>query len=263
MFSRIARMASVTWRTDGAITRLTLTRPDKLNALGEAEAAEFAAAVKAVGRERSKVVILEGQGKAFCAGGELEFIEGNRKRSKAALAPLMRRYYESFLCVRALPQVTLAKLQGAAVGAGLCLALACDLRAAAEDAKLGFNFVKLGLNPGMAAWPLARDIFGDARARELLFLGRFFTGRQLFDWGAACACAAPDQLDAAVNEVARELAGHSGLALRLLKKETALDRALPRHLAFEARGQAEAFHSPDIVEGVAAVRERRAPKFHS
>jgi enoyl-CoA hydratase len=102
----------------------------------------------------------------------------------------MRRFYGSFLSIRGLPQVTITKMQGSAVGAGLCLALATDLRVVCDDARLGFNFVRLGLNPGMAAWPLARFAFGDSRARELLFTGRFFTGRELFDWGAASARAA-------------------------------------------------------------------------
>jgi len=255
-------MPTVTWRTEGAITRLTLNRPAQLNALGEDEARDFREALRAVAREKSKVVVVEGEGKAFCAGGDLAFIEGNRKRPKAVLAPLMRRYYGSFLGLRALPQVTLAKVQGAAVGAGFCLALACDLRAVAADAKVGFNFVRLGLNPGMAAWPLARSIFGEARARELLFLGRFFSGRQLFDWGAASACAeSAAALDEATQALARELAGHSSSALRLLKRETALDQPLEPYLRFEARGQAETFKGADILEGVAAVRERRPPRF--
>ena len=256
-------MPAVVWSTEGAVTRLTLASPDKLNALDERVAREFRAAVTAIAREKSKVVVLAGGGKAFCAGGDLGFIEANRRRPKSALAPLMRRFYGSFLGLRALPQVTLAKVHGAAVGAGLCLALACDLRAVTAEAKLGFNFVRLGLNPGLGAWPLARSVFGDARARELLFLGRFFSGRQLYDWGAACACAAnAAELDREVDTVAGELARHSRLSLRLLKSETSLDDGtLKRCLALEARGQAACFKGPDIVEGVAAVRERRPPRF--
>jgi enoyl-CoA hydratase/carnithine racemase len=260
----IAAMAAVSWSTDGAVTRLTLEQPEKLNALGEDCAREFAAAVRAVAREKSRVVVLSGRGRVFCAGGDLAFIEKNRERPKAALQALMRGFYTSFLSIRSLPQVTIAQVHGAAVGAGLCLALACDLRAVTADARLGFNFVRLGLNPGMAAWPLACAAFGEARARELLFLGRFFSGADLRLWGAACACE-PDEaaLAARVRELASELAGHSGLSLRLLKRETALGPALARFLSFEARGQADCFKGPDIAEGVSAVRERRAPRFSS
>ena len=246
-------MKQVAWRTDGAVTRLTLNRPEALNALSEEMAAEFSSTVKRVAREKSKVVILEGAGKAFCAGGDLAFIEKNRTRPAAALAPLMRRFYGSFLSLRALPQVTIARVYGSAVGAGLCLALACDLRAVDGGAKLGCNFVRLGLNPGMAAWPLARAAFGDARTRELLFTGRFFTGREMISWGAG--------LDATAEELARAVAAGSSGALRALKAETRLGEKLAPYLAAEARGQALAFRGRDIVEGLAAVRGRRAPNF--
>ena len=246
-------MTQVSWRTDGAITRLILNRPEALNALSESMAEEFSAAVKRVAREKSKVVVLEGAGKAFCAGGDLAFIEKNRTRPTASLAPLMRQFYGSFLSIRGLPQVTIANIHGSAVGAGLCLALACDMRVVAPDAKLGFNFVRLGLNPGMAAWPLARAAFGDARARELLFTGRFFTGQEMIDWGAAVA--------GAPGELAGLTAGGSSEALRLLKAETSLGENLAPYLAHEARGQARTFKGPDVVEGVAAVRARRAPRF--
>lgn len=252
-------MPGVTWKTEGALTRLTLARPDKLNALGESEAREFAAAVSRVSKEKSRVVLLEGQGKAFCAGGDLAFIEGNGRRPKAALAPLMERYYRSFLSVRTLPQIVVAKVHGSAVGAGLCLALACDLRVTTPAARLGFNFVRLGLNPGMAAWPLARAIFGEARAKELLMLGRFFTGADLHRWGAACAVDA--DVDAAASALVAELLSLSPVALRLLKGETAMSDPLAPFLRFEARGQAKAFKAADIKEGLAAVREKRPPRF--
>ena len=252
----------VVWRTDGAVTRLTLNRPASLNALSEELAAEFSAAVKRIAREKSKVVLLEGAGAAFCAGGDLAFIETNRRRKAAALAPLMRKFYGSFLSIRSLPQVVIAKIHGSAVGAGLCLALAADLRVVADDARLGFNFVRLGLNPGMAAWPLALAALGDARARDLLFTGRFFTGRNLFDWGAASARAAnADEASVAADTVAHDVAAGSGESLRLLKAETRLDGNLDVFLSHEARGQARTFKGADIVEGVAAVRERRAPRF--
>jgi enoyl-CoA hydratase/carnithine racemase len=255
-------MSLVSWRTDGAVTRLTLNRPGSLNALSEELAAEFAAAVKRVAREKSKVVLLEGAGPAFCAGGDLAFIEANRRRKPSALVHLMRKFYGSFLSIRTLPQVTIAKIHGPAVGAGLCLALAADLRVVCDDARLGFNFVRLGLNPGMAAWPLARAAFGDARARDLLFTGRFFSGRELFDWGAASVRTPRAQgLNAAAEGLARTVASNSASCLRLLKKETRLREDLSPFLEFEARGQARMFSGPDLGEGLAAVRERRLPRF--
>lgn len=255
-------MPLVRWRTEGPISTLTLERPEALNAMSEDMAKDFAAAVKRLAREKSKVVVLESKGAAFCAGGDLAFIEKNRLRQAAKLAPLMRRFYGSFLSIRDLPQATIAKIQGAAVGAGLCLALACDLRVVTLDAKLGFNFVRLGLNPGMAAWPLARAAFGDARARDLLLTGRFFSGRDLLSWGAASGSAAiAAELDVVAEELARLVAAGSAMSLRLLKAEMRLVEDLSPFLVHEAKGQAAAFKGPDLREGVRALRERRPPQF--
>lgn len=252
----------VRWKTDGLITRVTLHRPEALNALGEKEAAQFSTALPKIAREKSRVVILTGEGAAFSAGGDMAFIEKNRARPKAMLPPLMRRFYASFLNVRKLPQVTIAQINGAAVGAGLCLALACDLRTTLSSAKLALNFVRLGLNPGMAAWPLARNVLGDARARELLLTGRFFSGKDLHDWGgAALSCDTHAHLDERTRGFALELAGKSWSAVRVLKEEMRLGEDLGKFLALEARGQTECFKGPDIIEGVAAIREKRAPRF--
>jgi enoyl-CoA hydratase/carnithine racemase len=253
-------MPQLSWRTEGAATILTLERPEALNALSEGLAREFAAAVRRVALERSRAVILQGAGRSFCAGGDLAFIDANRRRPASELAPRMRRFYASFLSLRSLPQVTIAKVQGSAVGAGLCLALACDLRVVDADARFAFNFVRLGLAPGMAAWPLARAAFGDARARELLFTGRFFSGREMAAWGAASAPGSAG-LDAAAADLAALAAEASPEALRELKAETRLGADLAPFLAREARGQARTFKSEDLAEGLAALRERRLPSF--
>lgn len=254
--------APVFWRTQEGVTRLVLNRPRSLNALDQETSNAFRRALRQVAREPSRVVVLTGSGEAFCAGGDLGFIERARRVPRERLPALMRRFYSSFLGLRDLPQATIAQVNGAAVGAGLCLAAACDLRTVLAGARLGFNFVRLGLNPGMAAWPLARAAFGEARARELLFTGRFFNGRQMAAWGAA-SFAAPGarRLEERTRALARELASLSGPALRLVKAETRVAADLEPFLAFEARGQAACFHGSDLAEGLAAVRERRRPRF--
>lgn len=255
-------MSLVSLRTEHSITTVRLERPEAMNAMSERMARDFAAAVKRAAREKSKVLVLEAAGAAFSAGGDLGFIQANMKRPKASLAGIMRRFYGDFLSIRDVPQVTIAKVQGTAVGAGLCLALACDLRVAAAGAKLSFNFVRLGLNPGMAAWPLARAALGDARARELLFTGRLFSGSDLHAWGGASDSAATHEgLDEACAALARRVAEGSAESLRLLKAETMLSGGLAPYLAHEAKGQALTFKGADLVEGVLAIRERRAPRF--
>ncbi len=251
----------VTLKIDGAVARLTLNRPAALNALDQTEADAFSRAVKTVARGKTRVLLLSGAGRAFCAGGDLAFIEGNTRLSAPVLRRRMRRFYASFLGLRALPQATVARVHGPAIGAGLCLAMACDLRTVLSSARLAFNFTRLGLSPGMAAWPLARAGLGEARAKELLFTGRSFTGKDLHSWGAAAACEETEAaLDQATERLAAELAGVSVSARERLKAETRLDDLTP-YLEFEARAQAETFRLPDLREGLAAVKERRPPKF--
>jgi enoyl-CoA hydratase/carnithine racemase len=253
---------TVTWTTEGGVTALKLNRPDSLNAMDESLAEEFREACAKIAKERSRVVILTGEGRAFSAGGDLGFIEQNQVRAKAKLPAIMRRFYGSFLALRELPQVTIAQINGAAVGAGLCLAFACDLRTALAGAKMGFNFVRLGLNPGLAAYPLATAVLGPGRARELILTGRFFTGSVLASWGGAVLAAETDeQLRDETAALAAEIASHSPLALSLAKREMALGAPLEDFLDFEAKGQADAFKSADLAEGLKAVRERRAPRF--
>jgi enoyl-CoA hydratase len=255
-------MPTLSLKTEGLVTTLTLQRPEAYNAMSEAMAEEFAAAVKYAAKEPSRVLVVRGEGPAFSAGGDLGFIDTNMARPQAKLAPLMREFYGSFLSIRDLPQVTVASVHGTAVGAGLCLALACDLRVVSLEARLSLNFVRLGLNPGMGAWPLARAAFGDARARELLFTGRNFTGRDMVEWGAAMAGASSDvELLSMTDALAQSLAACSGESLRVLKAETRLGEKLDPYLAHEAKGQAVTFKGKDIAEGVAAVREKRLPKF--
>lgn len=252
----------VRWSTEGRVTRLWLCRPQALNALGEEEARQFSHALPKIAKEKSRVLVITGEGAGFSSGGDMAFIEKNRARSRAELPAIMKDFYSSFLSLRKLPQVTMAQINGAAVGAGLCLALSCDLRTTLCEARLALNFTRLGLNPGMGAWPLARAAFGDARARDLLITGRFFSGTDLYDWGAAsAACEKPEELDGRTSALADQIAALSWDALSLLKKEMTMGDDIDQYLAFEAEGQADCFKGPDIVEGVAAIRGRRPPRF--
>jgi enoyl-CoA hydratase/carnithine racemase len=253
---------TVRWSTGGRVTRLWLCRPQALNPLGEEEARQFSEALSKIAKEKSRVLIVTGEGAGFSAGGDMAFIEKNRSRAKAELPAVMKNFYSSFLNIRGLPQVTIAQINGPAIGAGMCLALACDLRTTLSTSRLALSFTRLGLNPGMGAWPLARAAFGDARARDLLLTGRFFSGQDLYDWGAASLTSEkPDQLEELTLGLANELAALSWTAVGILKKEMSLGDTLDKFLTFEAEGQADCFKGPDVAEGVAAIRGRRQPKF--
>jgi enoyl-CoA hydratase len=175
----------------------------------------------------------------------------------------MRGFYKLFLAVRDLPCPTLAAINGAAVGAGLCVALACDLRVASATAKLGLNFTALGLHPGMGAtWTLPR-LVGPARAAELLFTSRIVTGAEAAEMGLVGRALPAAEVVPATRQIAREIAACAPAANRGLKRALgrSMGASLEDQLSFEAEEQARCFETRDAREGIAAARERRAPRF--
>jgi enoyl-CoA hydratase len=175
----------------------------------------------------------------------------------------MASFYRLFLSVRELPCPTLAAINGAAVGAGLCVALGCDLRYVASDAQIGLNFARLGVHPGMAAtWTLPR-LVGPAQAAELLYSGRLIDGSEAHRIGLANRVLPAGEVLAAAQATAREIAANAPLAVRAIKRALARSDEAPieDQLQFEATEQARTFETSDAREGIAAIRARRSPCF--
>jgi len=258
-------------RRDGDVVVLTFDRPDQLNAMTQAMGEAFADCVAELSRDESiRAVVLTGAGRAFSAGGDMDMINDRALEGRAApglarrpIRDTMRAFYKLFLSVRDLPMPTIAAINGHAIGAGFCVALACDLRIVAERAKVGLNFTKLGLHPGMAAtWTLPR-LVGPALAAELLYSSRLLGGEEAARIGLANRCLPTDEVVPAAVELAQEIAGCAPLAVRALKRglQRTEDATLEDQLSFEAHEQAICFESEDVHEGIAAVREKRDPSF--
>ena len=256
---------------DGGVVTLTFNDPSRLNAMTQAMGEAFRDAINELaGDDSLRAVVLTGAGRAFSAGGDLSMIEGRaalgasgRPGARGEIRDGMRAFYQLFLSLRDLPCPTLAAINGAAIGAGLCVALACDVRLVARDAKLGLNFTQLGLHPGMGAtWTLPR-LVGPARAAEILFSSRLFSGSEAVEFGLANRALATADVLPATRSLAGEFAAAAPLAVRGVKR--ALRRSetarLEDQLDFEAAEQAACFESRDVQEGLAAARERRPPKF--
>src|SRR5690242_17199390 len=138
-------------RPEEGVVLLTLDNPDQRNAMSEAMTASWGRALAAVSEDPSvRVVVVTGEGSAFCSGGNTSWIASEPDASVDHLRTRMAAFYRAWLAVRALEIPTLAAVNGPAIGAGLCLALACDLRYAGRRARLAAPFVKLGIAPGMA-----------------------------------------------------------------------------------------------------------------
>lgn len=256
---------------DGDVATLTFNDPDRRNAMTREMGERFAREVAGLCREPGlRAVVLTGAGRAFSAGGDLGMIEEQARAGAAdpgvarrAIRDTMRSFYQLFLSVRDLPCPSVAAINGHAVGAGLCVALACDLRLVSSEAKLGLNFTRLGLQPGMGAtWTLPR-LIGAARAAEMLYTGRLIDGEEAARLGIASRVLPQGEVLPAAQALAREIAAAAPLAVAGVKRslERSERATLEDQLSFEAEVQAACFESSDVHEGLAAARERREPKF--
>jgi enoyl-CoA hydratase len=249
--------------TDG-VALLTLNQPARRNPMSERMGEELADALRDLAaREDVRVLVLAGAGESFCAGGDMALIEANTERSVETRRQVMRAYYDRYLSLLRLEIPTIAALHGHAVGGGLALALACDLRYAAEDARLSVNFARLGLHPGMASTLTLPRAIGAARALELFYTGRVVSGREAEALGLVNRAVPRAELMAAALETARAIAAGAPLVVRMLKRAVyqGLEGAVTAAVEYEAFCQAITFGSEDLREGLAAARERRTPRF--
>jgi len=245
-------------RRDDGVAIITLTRPDRLNALSSAVAADLAAAVIAVETDDTlRAIVVAGEGKAFCAGAdisELATLDG-----PSAFAAFVQRLTDAFAVLASCPKPSVAALHGAVFGGGLELALACDLRIAEEGTKLGVPEIRLGLLPGAAGTVRLPRLLPKAVAKHLLLTGEPMTALDAERFGLVnTVVPAGESLDAACALAAR-LAASAPLALAAAKR--LVDEPVTDAVAVERRVVSGLFGTEDGVEGVRAFLEKRPPKF--
>lgn len=238
---------------------LTLDLPDRRNAMTAELTSAWATAIEDLRSDADlRAVVVTGAGTAFCAGGDLSWIAESPDLSVMAVRERMLPFYRTWLSVRSLDVPVVAAVNGPAIGAGLCLALACDIRYAAPAATFVAPFARLGMHPGMAATYLLPEVVGVARARELLLTGRRVDAAEAYAIGLVSAVA--DDVLAYAIEAAQGIAASAPIAVRLTK--TALSgEGIEAALAWEALAQPLTMTTADLREGMAAHGERRAPRF--
>jgi len=257
-------MPEVHLERDGAVATLVLDDIRRKNAMTPELGDALAARVKEIGRDPTlRAVVLTGAGGAFSAGGDLAMLERLRKATFTEARAFMLAFYERYLSITSLQIPVVAAIEGAAIGAGLCVALAADIVIADEDAKLALNFATLGLHPGMGATYLVPHRVGPQRATELLLTGRRFTGRDAANWGMALEALPAANVLGRAKELAAQMAGAAPLAVRAVKKALEIDKsALAAALDREAYEQAISYGSEDLGEGLRAASEKRRPAFN-
>lgn len=251
-------------RPSEGVVLLTLDNPGMRNAMSEEMTDSWVRAVDALAEDPTvRVVVVTGEGSAFCSGGNTSWIASEPDASVDHLRSRMLPFYRAWLSVRRLEVPTIAAVNGHAIGAGLCLALACDIRYAASGAKLGLPFNKLGMHAGMAGTYLLPDVVGPAHARDLLLTGRVVEADEALRLGMVSRVIDPDTFLSEVLETAEGVAATAPIAARLTK----VALADGGHADFESALQWEALAQPmtlataDLQEGIAAAREKRAPRF--
>ena len=251
-------------RRDGGIVLLTLNDPARRNAMADAMTEAWREAIAGLrGDPDLRCVVVTGAGHAFSSGGDLTWIAGRGEIDIVPLRDHMLGFYRTWLSIRSLEVPTVAAVNGAAVGAGLCLALACDLRYAADDAKLIAPFTRLGMHPGMAATYLLPDVAGLPLAREMLFTGRAVTGAEAAPSGLVNRAMPREEVLEEALSVAARIAENAPAATRLTKAALAGGgpRSVEEALRWESLAQPVTMASADLAEGLAAQREKRAPRF--
>lgn len=251
-------------RPSEGIVVLTLNDPERRNAMSDEMTAAWKQAVTGLrGEPGLRCVVVTGAGSAFSSGGNLSWLKERNEIEVPELRDHMMDFYRSWLTIRSLEVPTIAAVNGHAVGAGLCLALACDLRYAAADAKLLAPFTALGLHPGMAATYLLPEVAGLPLARELLFTGRAVTGAQAEGYGLVNRAVPREEVLAEALRVATEIAAQAPIAVRLTKAALADGGApsLEAALRWESLAQPVTMGSRDMIEGLTAQADKRAPRF--
>ncbi|MBI2866286.1 MAG: enoyl-CoA hydratase [Chloroflexi bacterium] len=252
---------------EAGIATVTLNRPEVLNAFNDAMGREFMEAMESLAGDKAvRVVVLKGAGRGFSAGADVRrFAQAVEARSKGekviGMGSVLRG--RGPLALREMPQPVIASVHGPCVGLGFTLALASDLRIAAQDVQFGAVFARVGLMPEFGSTYFLPRLVGVAKALELCLTGRLFGAQEALEIGLVNRVVPGESLEAETYELARQIAAGPPLALGLIKRflHQGLDADLPTQYYAESLAIQRLFESEDHAEGVRAFLEKRAAVF--
>ena len=250
----------VIYTVENGVAWIRLNRPEALNAVNGALRRALAGSVKQADRDGTvKVVVVTGEGRAFCAGADVREFQTR----EGALEGIEQDYEYLLSRLWSMPKPTIAAMNGVAAGIGASLALVCDLRFAVPQASFVEAFVKIGLTvDGGASWLLPR-LIGSGKALELFYTGDPFTAADAERFGLVNRVVEPERLEPTVRELAERLAAGPTRALSAIKRSVAyaLNTTLEEAMEFEFHLQGVQMQGEDFKEGVAAFLEKRQPRF--
>src|ERR1043165_2124359 len=251
--------------SENGVTTLTLNRPERLNALSPAMTAGLKEALERLATDREcGAIVITGAGRGWCAGGDVKTMESRgRDQSFEDRAEGLRRAHQLPLLLRTMPKVVIAAINGPVAGAGMGLALACDLRIAGKSARFGTAFARIGYSGDYGgSWSLTR-LVGTAKARELYFTADIIDAEEAGRLGIVNRVVADDELQAETMALARRIADGPRIALGYMKRNLLAAETEPFQtvLELEAVHQARCAFTEDHKEAVAAFVEKRRPVF--
>ena len=259
----MADYETIRFELDGAVARITLNRPDRLNSFNVQMHHELADVLRE-GLEDARVVVLTGAGRGFCAGQDLNDRAVSADGHPADLGNAVETCWNPLIRqLTSLPQPVIARVNGVAAGAGANIALACDIAVAARSAKFIQSFSAIGLIPDSGGtWALPR-VVGQARALGLALTGEPLSAEKAEQWGMIWKCVDDEALDAEVDAIAQKLASLPPLGLAAIKKmlRESWSHSLDQELNLQRDAMRRLGFTEDYREGVAAFLEKRPANF--
>lgn len=246
--------------TGGGILEIRLNRPERMNALGVETVLALHQAIDEASRRKARVVLLSGTGRAFCAGADLKQRKGMDLQARLAHNASINQAINALAAARF---VTVAVLNGLALGGGLEMALACDLRIAATGISLGLTESRIGAFPGAGGTQRLSRLVGTSRSLQMMLTGEPVSSEYAESIGLINELAAPEALPSRAHELARLLASRSGNAQTAIKRLVyeGIELPLADGLRMERAALPGILGSADYAEGLAAFEERRPPRF--
>lgn len=251
-------------RREGGVVVVTLNRPERRNALDPPLVQALLQTASGLRADRTvRCVVITGAGKAFCSGADLGALKSEITSGPMARRDQLSELYRVFLDFRALPMPVIAAVNGAAIGAGLNLALCCDLCIAADSARFGATFVRLGIHSGGGTTYLLTRRVGPAVAAEMLLAAQVVDAQRALAIGLVNRVVADDAIADSAIALASIIASNSPVAVRAAKRTLAVaaDAGFAATLELESLAQAVTQDSEDATEGWQAFLEKRTPRF--
>jgi enoyl-CoA hydratase/carnithine racemase len=259
-----AEFKSIAFTKEDGVGVITINRPQVKNAMDLFFFAELKQAVEMIQKDKEvRAVLITGAGGTFSSGLDLTVMSGQAAADDLMLMGIVAEFQSSFNMIEELQKPVIAAISGYALGAGMDLALACDLRIASEDAKFGEAYIRVGLIPDLGGTQRLHRIVGLAKAKELIFTGDRIDAKEAERIGLVNVVVSTAQLQSAAMEMAKKLAKGPTVAIGLAKMamHKGLETDSRTGMKFEALSQLITHKTKDVAEGVMAFMQKRDPQF--